>query len=55
MHTKIRLFPKKIIYFALYFGNLSFSCHSDDRREEESRKYKVGVVEILRYTTFRSE
>ena len=23
-------------------------CHSDDRREEESREHKVGVAEILR-------
>ena len=33
MNTKIRFFPKKIIYFALYFGEkrmfLSLSCHSD--------------------------
>ena len=27
---------------------LSF-CHSDDRREEESRVRQVGVPEILRY------
>ena len=26
-----------------------FDCHSDDRREEESRKHKVGVTEILRF------
>ena len=55
MHTKIRLFPKKIIYFALYFGKSPLFCHSDDRREEESRWHKVGVSEILRYTPFRSE
>ena len=24
-------------------------CHSDDRREEESRKHKVDVLEILRF------
>ena len=55
MNTKIRLFPKKIIYFALYFVESSLFCHSDDRREEESRKHKVVVSEILLYTTFRSE
>ena len=32
-----------------------FLCHSDDRREEESRVHKVGVPEILRSTLFRSE
>ena len=25
------------------------NCHSDDRREEESRGHKVGVTEILRF------
>ena len=25
------------------------NCHSDDRREEESRRHKVGVTEILRF------
>ena len=55
MNTKIRLFPKKIIYFALYFVKSPFFCHSDDRREEESRWHKVDVPEILRYTTFRSD
>ncbi len=55
MKTKIRLLLKKIIYFADYFVILSLSCHSDDRREEEFRNHKVGVTEILRYTTFRSE
>ena len=24
-------------------------CHSDDRREEDSRNHKVGVTEILRF------
>ena len=55
MRAKIRLFPKKIIYFALYFVENPLFCHSDDRREEESRRRKVDVSEILRYTTFRSE
>ena len=27
----------------------SNSCHSDDRREEESRWHKVDVSEILRF------
>ena len=28
---------------------LKIRCHSDDRREEESRKRKVDVFEILRF------
>ena len=25
------------------------NCHSDDHREEESRRHKLGVTEILRF------
>ena len=32
-----------------------YNCHSDDRREEESREHKVGATEILRFISFRSE
>ena len=30
-------------------AKINKNCHSDDRREEESRVHKVGVTEILRY------
>ena len=29
-------------------GQNIFCCHSDDRREEESRKHSLCVIEILR-------
>ena len=36
--------------FLLYFcTKIIIKCHSDDRREEESRKHLVGVTEILRF------
>ena len=47
---------EKYSYFCLW--NFPSSCHfsdevlnnsSDDRREEESRKHKVDVTEILRF------
>ena len=39
----------------VHVAKIRQNCHSDDRREEESRNHKVGVTEIFRYTTFRSE
>ena len=36
--------------FLLYFcTKIIIKCHSDDRREEESRKHLMGVTEILRF------
>ena len=36
-------------FFFIYF----FICHPE--RSEGSRKHKVGAIEILHYTSFRSE
>jgi len=41
------MFPAPMIAIFIF---LKDKCHSDDRREEESREHKVSVTEILRHS-----
>ena len=45
--------PPFVLYlcekFLVHFFIVLIYCHSDDRREEESRVHKVSVTEILRF------
>ena len=47
------------IFVGFKSSSSSLLCHSDDRREEESRKHSaaenVDATEILHFTTLRSE
>ena len=53
MHTKIRLFRKKIIYFALYFVESPFFCHSAATKQELQTLEDIGEIRAQRIIEYR--